>query len=314
METIYIDIDKREKLKTPLATCIGYFDGIHRGHQALINKTKTIAKENSLKSALITFYPDPFEVINKGKVQKHIQDFQSRLKIIASYEIDYCIVFGFSAKLAKQDPDDFLNLLLDCLNIKAMVCGYDFHYGHMGKGDSESLRRACVGRFSVDVVPEVSYQNQKISSTRIRQAIECGDMPLVSELLAYDFFIKGQVVHGLGNGHRLGFPTANIQYDKEVILPLANKVYRGYCKVNGKYYKAMINYGNNPSIKHDNPYTLEAYLLDYDGVMYGQEVYLYFKEILRDEVHFNHLADLINQLKNDRLMIEKSDNDGRFIL
>lgn len=314
MEIIYMDVEDNLKIEGSIVACIGYFDGIHKGHQALIKKTKKIAKADGLKSAIITFFPDPYEVINNGKVQKHIQDFDSRLKIIEKFGLDICVVINFSLSLAYKSPKVFLDIILNKMDIKSLVCGFDFHYGYKGSGDKNTLAVDGKDIFTLHVIDEVKYQNEKISSTRIRNAIVEGDLPLVSELLGYDFFIRGKVIHGLENGRKIGFPTANILYDEEVILPKVAMVYGGFVKVDGQYYKAMINYGSNPSVKKDKRYTLEANIFDFDNTIYDKEIYVYFKEAIREERKFESLVLLSEQLKRDKKYIEEKVNYGNFIL
>ncbi len=312
METVYFNLFDEKHLSGQFAACIGYFDGLHRGHKALIDKTVELARKRELKSAVITFYPDPYEVINHV-AQKHILDLDSRLKILETWGIEYCLVFNFDELLMKKTADEFLDMLLARVDIRAMVCGFDFTYAYQKQGNVETLREDGEGLFSLDVIDEVSYRQEKIASSRIRQALSDGDIPLVNELLGYDYFIKGQVIHGLGNGHKLGFPTANILFDKELLLPKP-QVYEGYCKVKNHYYQAMINYGANPSIKKAGPLTLETHLIDYDGDLYDEEVYLYFKEALRPEMVFASMEELTAQLFKDEKQVKENMKHGNFIL
>ena len=312
MQIVHLTLDDEYRISEPLAACIGYFDGLHLGHQELIKKTINNALNNRVASALITFYPDPDDVIKKTK-NKHIFDFDSRIKIMKNLGLDYCIVFHFDEELMEKTPQTFLMNLLSKVYLKSLVCGFDFTYGHQGKGNISTLKADSDGLFSLDVVNEIDYLGSKISSSRIIEALMTGDLELVNCLLGFDYFIKGKVIHGLGNGHRLGFPTANIAFNNDIVLPKA-QVYAGYCKVNGQYYKAMTNLGYNPSVLNDLCLSLETHIIDFDGDLYDQEIYVFFKRAIRDEKRFNSLDDLIKQLNKDAEFVKKSDNDGNFIL
>lgn len=312
MQTIYLDIHDDIYINHPLIACIGYFDGLHIGHQALIKKTKGL-KKDGYKTALITFYPDPYEVINEGKSQGHIQDFDSRLKIIETYDIDYCIVFKFSKELANLEHHLFLKGLINKLNLKTLVCGYDFTYGFKGVGNIHTLKEDAKGLFDAEVIDEIKYEEIKVSSTRIRRAINDGNMPLATNLLGYDYFIRGKVIHGLGNGHRINFPTANIEFDNEIVLPRP-AVYGGYIKIDDEYYEAMINYGTNPTVNKDNNMHLEVHIIDFEKDLYGHEVFVFFKSLIREEKGFKSLGELKNQLLKDKEYIRENLADGNFIL
>ncbi len=300
------------KVAEDIVACIGYFDGLHLGHQALIEKVKEIAIKKDTKRALITFYPDPKDIITK-KRHRHIQSFDDRLKIAQAMGIEIAIVFEFTEHLCLTSAEDFFEKILGKLPLKGLVSGFDFHFGHKGKGDVETLKKLAKDRFEVDIVPEVLYEGEKISSTRVRLAIERGDIKLARALLGYDYFDRGLVVHGKRNGHRLGFPTANLRLDEEILIP-KNGVYIGYAVYDEKSYKAMINIGNNPTIASNNGLTYEVHILDFDKDIYDSELIIYLNERIRDDKRFSSLEDLKKQLENDRKRAEEQDARNDFIL
>ena len=184
-----------------------------------------------------------------------------------------------------------------------MICGFDFHYGYMGKGNSETLAREM--GVPVSVVKAVEDEKGKISSTRICYAIEKGDMEEVRHLLGTSYQMSGTVVHGRHIGTSLGFPTANIDYGKEYLVPACG-VYAGQVIVKGKKYMAMINVGHNPTLNYRNDISIEAHILDFNEDIYGQTITVSFINKIREEIKFNGLEELVNQLKIDKSYAEKN--------
>ena len=310
MEVKYLDWRNiPDDLKASSAV-IGYFDGLHRGHQALINKSQQIAKELKIKNALTTFSPDPNDILLSQKT-KHLQKFTERLKVVESLGVDICYVLHFDHELASLDPDLFISDIITKLNLNALVCGFDFHYGFKGKGNALTLKEKAPIR--VEVIEAVLYDGEKISSTRIKEALLNGKIELVNQLLAYNYFVSGKVVHGKHIGHELGFPTLNIAYDEEVLLA-KEAVYAGYAKIDNSLYLAMINIGHNPTIATGNDLTVEAHILDFDKDIYQKEVKLYLLHYLRDCQRFNSKNDLARQLESDVMEVRKLFNNGYFIL
>jgi len=302
-----IKLNQEYDLKESCA-CIGYFDGLHLGHRKLIEKCISLSKENKCESALITFLPDPQDVLTK-QVHQHIQDFDTRLKLIAELEIDTCYVLDFDEEMASLSKKEFAEILKG-LNLKSLVCGFDFSYAYKGEGDYYSLRQDC--DFPIYQIEEVKYEDKKISSTWIKQCIKEGNMKLASKLLGYSFFMSGKVVSGFNNGTKLGFPTANIHLSAEQISPKYG-VYIGAVNIDNKIYKAMINYGNNPTLNLNQEALMEIHILDYSGNLYGQELHFYLIDYLREEIKFNSLKELQNQLKEDNEKVRNSECEISFI-
>lgn len=297
MDVKRINLDEEICIDEPIAACIGYFDGLHKGHQALLEKTKLEARRQNAKSALITFCPDPKDVIT-NQIHKHIQSFAERLAIIEAMGIQMVIILDFDKRLCNQTADEFVSDILYKLNLKALICGFDFHYGHKGLGDHRSLALAAEGHFPLYVIASVNYEGIKISSTRVRTAIINGDVALAGELLGYMYHISGIVVHGKKIGRQIGFPTANLKTSDEILYPM-DGVYLGYVKYQEKYYKSMINIGTNPTVAKGNKRTIEAYLLDFDQDIYGEKIIVYLHQKCRDVVRFANLDKLKEQLSQD---------------
>lgn len=304
MRMITIEMDDKKVYQGPITACIGYFDGVHLGHQALIRKTIEIAKNNGSEPSLITFDPDPWVAIRNADPSaiRHISTFRERLDRIVSLGIVNVIILKFTHEMSSLSSDDFCKKILGRLNIKAMICGFDFHYGYKGKGNGETL--GIEMGVPVHVVAPVEDEKGKISSTRICSAIESGNMDEVSKLLGTDYQISGTVVHGRHIGTALGFPTANIDYLSEYIVPACG-VYAGQVIVKGKKHLAMINVGHNPTVNYRNDISIEAHILDFDEDIYGCSIRVIFHLFLRSEKKFASKGNLIMQLEQDAAHVRR---------
>lgn len=294
-----ISLDRKQVDRTPLVACIGYFDGLHKGHQALIQSTLQEAKKRSCASGLITFSPDPWVTLKgiRPNEEEHLTTMQQRIALAHSYGIDKVFVLDFSKQVAALSPADFLDRVLGQLNLQCLVCGYDFHFGAFGQGDSEFLRQHAP--FATIEVDEISEGGLKISSTRITELVKEGEMEKAEQLMGRPFEVVGTVVHGLANGRKIGFPTANFSCPAEYVRPKGG-VYAGYFLHDGKTYKAMINFGHNPTVAWQTRMSLEANILDFEGDLYGQKASLQFKKYLRSEETFQSVDELAAQLKKDQ--------------
>lgn len=280
-----------------MAACIGYFDGMHVGHMKLVENTLIKAKEKKLKSACITFDPDPWVVIKQMQDPAHITSMEERISIGESAGLDYWIILHFTKELADMSTDDFEKMLSD-MHVKCLVCGFDYTYGKFGKGNVQTLKKQQL--FDIVEVNEVLYENEKISSTRIEKAIENGKMKEIIPLLGRPYSMKGSVIHGLSNGKRMGYPTINLKLEQNYILPAVG-VYIGYVIAFGKHYRAMMNIGHNPTVSYRKNVSIEAYLLDFEGDLYDESVELIFMDRIRDEKEFKSKEELVIQLDKDVL-------------
>ena len=312
MEIIKFSLNETNTFKEPISACIGYFDGLHKGHQTLVKKAQEEAKNRNIKSAIITFFPDPKDVIT-GQKHKHIQAFEHRLRIFEAFDIDICIIFDFTKEMCALSKDEFFEKVLRKLNLECLVCGFDFHYAYKGSGDHLTLKDSSEGLFDVLVIDSVNYLDKKISSTLVRRAIEYGNIQLTNLLLGYTYHLIGKVVKGKQIGQSIGFPTANLLVDAETILP-EKGVYIGYAKHDGNTYKAMINIGNNPTVADNNQVTIEIHICNFDKSIYGDELIVYFKSKIRDEVKFDDLEDLSRQLSLDIKAAERQKDEPRLLL
>ena len=286
-------------LTEPVCACIGYFDGLHSGHRALIDETIRRAKAAGCESALITFSPDPWITIGRMQKVQHLTTLQQRIELAGKMGIDRVIVLDFVKEMAELSPSAFIDMLAEHCRLKALICGFDFHYGKFGSGSVETLKAEAAGRFDVVVIEAVNDQGDKISSSRISRCLEQGDVAEAGRLLGYPYEIRGVVVHGRQKGREWGFPTANLKTEEETLLPLGG-VYAGEAESGGRSWKAMINIGHNPTCNPVRELSVEANLLDCAEDFYDQPMRLRFYKRLRTERQFASLQELIEQLHRDQ--------------
>lgn len=303
MRIIQFKLDKPFISKNPIIACIGYFDGLHLGHKKLVDKTLELASKNNLESALITFSPDPWEVIKKEKKLHHITSMKQRINRAASLGIKNIIILNFTPEMASLSPDEFVTKILKPLNINTLICGFDFHFGYKGQGDIQYLQKQ--DEMKIEVIECVLMDNEKISSSRIEQLLLNGSVNKANRLLGYHYQVEGTIIHGHKQGRTIGFPTANIALDEDFIIPSPG-VYAGYIKVYNKWYKAMINIGHNPTFNLSIPISIEAYILDFNLEIYGKRVVLEFDHFIRSEKKFNNKSNLALQLEQDVFHVRKN--------
>ena len=287
---------------TPICACIGYFDGVHRGHQKLIEETIQMAKEKQCESALITFDPDPWVTVRGDTDVKHICTMRQRMNLAVHLGIQNIIILKFTKDMSELSPKKFVENILGRLELKGLVCGFDFHYGHLGRGSGKSLQKTAP--YDVKIVSEVKDAGGKISSTRISEALVNGKIEQVNDMLGYCYYMEGTVVHGLRQGTQMGFPTANVRYSDEYILPKLG-VYAGFAVVGKSRYKAMINIGHNPTVAYTKKPSLEVHLLGYKGDLYERMIAVEFVSYLREERTFKNRSNLAMQMNQDMRDIKK---------
>ncbi len=296
MEVYHVYLEEDIVQKKPITACIGYFDGLHKGHQALIKKVLQKAKKTNTIPALITFDPDPWEVIHKMEDIFHITSMEDRMAIAQQMGIQMWIIIHFDEKLAGLSIQHFHKEILFPLHIKTLICGYDFHYAHNGKGNVQTLKQQTV--FDVEVIEEISVQGEKVSSSYIEKLIMEGEMEKVEELLTRTYRMKGSVFKGRQVGRTIGFPTANLLLQYRYIYPKVG-VYIGRVYVRDKCYMAIINIGNNPTFNYRQDISIEAHILNFHFDIYDENIIFCFHKRLRGEKKFAHKEELVEQLQKD---------------
>jgi len=277
---------------------IGVFDGVHLGHRYLISQLKELARQQGLHSGVVTFRQHPQKVLPPQTRLPFLTSLAQRTKLLEDEGVDAIITLSFTPELARLSARQFLGLLQKYLRMRGVVIGPDFALGQNREGNTETLRR--LGQemgFSVTVVSPITIDGEVVSSTAIRKALAQGNMKQVQNLLGRPFSLHGRVVPGARRGTGLGFPTANLDIDPEQALP-PDGVYISQAHIDNQVYPAMTNIGKNPTFGASER-TVETYLLNYHGDLYGQELTVNFIERLRDEKKFDTPEELKKQIAED---------------
>ena len=285
----------------PRAICLGYFDGIHLGHQELVKKTVDEAKKYNLIPTFLTFDPDPNFVLGFKSKNELIMPLNDRFIKVKSLGIEDIIVLKFDKESMNLEPEEFINFILNELNVKNITVGFDFSFGKRGRGKVRDLLK-LEPDIKINVIEELKVNNRKISSSYIIENIKNGDVERLKDTLGELYTIKGTVIRGLGNGKKLSFPTLNIEPLDEYVEP-KNGVYAVEVLLRGNKYLGMANIGIHPSISKLEKAILEVHLFDFNEDVYGEEVNCTFLYFIRDERKFNSLNELINQLDLDKQYI-----------
>ena len=302
MEIVYLNENTQLNNETSIVSAIGFFDGLHLGHMALVDKVIEVADKKGYKKALMTFDHHPLYVLGRMPKDYYLTSMNDRKEILEKKGIDYLFVIEFNKEVAALAPEDFIERYLVALNIHHDVCGFDFHFGSRNSGSSETLKSYNPALLKADVIDEVLYLNEKISSTRTRKAIEEGDMMLASILLNRPYKITGEVIDGRKLGRKLGFPTANINYGSYLLPGIG--VYAVNVYIDHIKYLGMCNVGHNPTVGTLEKRSVEVHIIDFDESIYDKTIEIEFIEKIRGEVHFNSKDELIEQLTRDRQSIK----------
>ncbi len=278
---------------------IGVFDGVHRGHQKIIRRLIEGAHASHLPAAVLTFWPHPATVLGDGEV-KCLTTSGERADLLEALGVDVVITQLFDHTLASTSARDFVTRLKQHLGFDRLLIGYDFALGRGRQGDAARLTEMGMGLgYEVEIIPALGDESGVISSTEIRKLVATGDVADAAALLGHPYSLHGPVVHGDGRGRKLGFPTANIDYAPEKILP-AHGVYACRVWVDGAAYAAATNVGIRPQFYGSaNRPLAEAYILDFDRDIYDQDIRLEFVARLRDEQRFPSVDGLIERMYED---------------
>ncbi len=277
---------------------IGVFDGVHLGHKHLIAELLHQARQRQLLSGVVTFRHNPEKLLSHRNKLPFLTDIEERTDLLKNEGVDIVIPLSFTPELAQLSAREFIVLLKKYLKMRGLVIGTDFALGKERQGDTDTLLK--LGQemdFSVTVVPPLTINGKVVSSTAIRKALADGDMKKFSELTGRPFSLHGKVVAGAGRGEGLGFPTANLDVSSRQAIP-PDGVYAGLAHINGKVYQSMTNIGQNPTFGNTER-TIESYLIDYHGDLYGHEISIDFVAKLRDEKKFKSIDELKKQVAED---------------
>jgi riboflavin kinase / FMN adenylyltransferase len=279
---------------------IGFFDGVHLGHQQIIRQTIADARQHGALALVITFDQHPNTVVAPARVPPLIYSLPQKLRAIESLGPDATLLIHFDKAFSQKTGESFIRELAAAWSgIQSICVGANFTFGHKRGGNVELLKKLGAElKFSVHGMAAVSLDGRTVSSTRIREAIRAGDLDAASQMLGRAYSIAGRVMEGDKLGHKLGFPTANIDPDGLALPP--SGVYAIHAIARGKTHRAVLNIGTRPTLGNPNPsIRIEAHLLDFTGNLYGEELEIVFAEKLRDEQKFPSLDELKAQIARD---------------
>lgn len=281
---------------------LGYFDGVHLGHQKVIGTAKQIAEEKGLTLAVMTFHPHPSHVLGRDKEPKDlITPLEDKIDQIEQLGTEILYVVKFNEVFASLSPKQFIDQYIIGLNVQHAVAGFDFTYGKYGKGTMETMPADLDGKAECTMVEKLTEQDKKISSSYIRTALQNGDVELANVLLGQPYFIKGIVIHGDKRGRTIGFPTANVGLNNSYIVPPTG-VYAVKAEVNGEVYNGVCNIGYKPTFYEKRPEqpSIEVNLFDFDQEVYGAAIKIEWYKRIRSERKFNGIKELTEQIEKDK--------------
>ncbi|WP_326491316.1 bifunctional riboflavin kinase/FAD synthetase [Streptococcus sinensis] len=296
MKTIKIKNEKDIIQKEDTVLVLGYFDGLHKGHQTLFKQAQRIAAEQGLKIAVLTFPESPklAFVRYQPELMLHLNHPEERAAHLENLGVDYLYLIDFTSHFSKNTAQEFFDKYVSALKAKAVVAGFDYHFGS-DKRKADELADYFDGQ--VFIISSVNQENEKISSTRIRQAVQSGDVSKAHQLLGYPLSTRGIVVHGNARGRTIGYPTANLAPLDRVILP-ADGVYIVEVEHNGKLYRGMASVGKNVTFEGDE-LRFEANIFDFSEEIYGDTIRIIWLDKIREMVKFDGIDTLVAQLQSD---------------
>ncbi|MBE6334805.1 MAG: bifunctional riboflavin kinase/FAD synthetase [Bacteroidales bacterium] len=286
---------------------IGSFDGVHKGHQHVIDALRNAAVAQGANATVITFDPHPRHVLNPGAAPvKLLSSMAEKVELLTKAGVEHLVILPFTQELANLSYYDFVKeFLIGKINMRGMIVGYDHRFGRNREGDFEKLKElSSEFGFYLEQGTPYSEREVNISSTKIRNALNVGDIMTAKEYLGYDYSCRGKVVKGFSNGRAIGFPTANIELDDSNKLLPGNGVYAILAECQGVRYKGMLDIGVRPTFHKNGELSVEANLFDMHDNIYGNELKLYFIAKMRDERKFDNCDELVAQLRKDQEQAE----------
>jgi riboflavin kinase/FMN adenylyltransferase len=296
-----------ENLKRPFRNTVvtlGNFDGVHLGHQKIFERVRKEASKIHGEAVVVTFEPHPLKVLAPAKFLPLLTPFRKKMMLIEKSGIETVLCIEFSLSFSETSPSEFIkSILLEKVKVKKVIIGYNYHFGKGQKGDAHTLKEAGkVFDFEVEVVEPLRVGQTIVSSSKIRDLIQGGDVEAASRLLGRDYPIIGKVVEGAKRGKALGFPTANLEISDELYPKIG--VYAVEVVWHQQQFHGLANIGLNPTFspqigKREERFSLEVHILNFNQEIYGEEIEVYFKKRIREEVRFGSPSLLIEQIKKD---------------
>lgn len=278
---------------------IGNFDGVHLGHRDFLASIKKECLKDHAKFVIVTFIPHPHQVL-KGQASFLINTYIERRELLKECGVDYLLEIDFTRDFSTLTPEEFLtNHIFSFTGVSKIFLGHDFAFGANKSGDFNVAKAFCEKRKTALVLQkEFKVENFHVSSTEVRKAISVGDMELAKKLLGREYFLSGRVIKGEGRGKKIGFPTANLGYSKDLMIP-SKGVYITKVKIKDMIYNSVTNIGVNPTFNTGYEVHVESHLLDFGYDIYGDEISVFFIKKLRDEKKFSSVNELVEQIQLD---------------
>lgn len=303
---VFRKVDDLPEFKHGVLT-IGTFDGVHQGHQEIIKRINSVARENGGESILLTFHPHPRLVINPNDTSlKLLNTLEEKIDLLDHYGVDNLIVAPFSVEFSQLTAEQYVqDFLLKNIKPQTIVIGYDHHFGNNREGGIEALK--SLAEPAGVVIEEISKQTVDdiaVSSTKVRHAVSAGEVEKAQALLGHPYGLEGIVVHGKKLGKGLGYPTANIEIANANKLIPAQGVYAVRVGLNDDWYGGMLNIGTNPTFDGTEQ-SVEVYIFDFERDIYGKEIAIQFVQYLREELKFDSANDLVAQMREDEKISRK---------
>jgi len=304
---IHYDLDNFKAIK-PVVT-IGTFDGVHLGHREVISELKRISTISGGDSVVFTFEPHPRIVIAPLEDSLRLLSTKDeKIRLMEKIGVDHLVIFPFTLEFSKLSYNEFVtNILVKSMNISSLVVGFDHRFGQGRKGDFNSLELLSESlNFKVEQLSQLLVENKVVSSTKIRSALEAGDISKANHFLGYRYSLSGKVIEGKQLGRKLGFPTANIEtFDLHKLVP-GDGVYAVFVEVRGNTYKGMLNIGIRPTVNYNADHkSIEVHIFEFNSDIYNSEITLFFVEKIRAEQKFAGIVELQDQLIKDRILALK---------
>ena len=301
---VFHAIDELQNIKKSICLAIGVFDGIHRGHQTLIQTVQNEAQKREALDVIVTFDPHPLKILQPDTAPKLLTSTRHKLHILETLEVSVVLVIPFTLEFSQTPPENFIQQLAQTAkNLKLIGIGHRWEFGYRRSGNAALLEKLGEKyHFDVLELSPVIEDNDTISSTRIRQAVRDGNLEQASLLLGRPFSLFGKIVPGKKLGQKLHFPTANLDFEGEKLPP--DGVYAGKCQIENKVYSAAINIGTRPTVNHSSQIIVEAHLLDCSENLYDKEMEVFLIKKIRDEIKFPSLEALQQQIQKDVLQIK----------
>lgn len=284
------------------AVALGFFDGVHIGHGALLRRTREVSEACGLSPCVMTYSNHPSSVLSEKSVSL-INTAEERSALISEmYGISDIVIKDFTPEYAALPCEEFFKkILLEEMRAGYVVAGYDFRFGRGGQGDATILKKLCAEHgLGCDIIDEVTFEGEEVSSSHIRTLLESGDVKRANELLGHPHRTVSEVLHGRKLGRKLGFATTNQALSADIIIPRRG-VYVSRVTFDGKTFRGITNIGVRPSVSNDNKISVETHILDFDGDLYGKKITTEFIRFLRDEIKFSTQDELLRQISQDVL-------------